>query len=262
MPPRSAITYIGGPTALLEIGGIRLLTDPTLDAPGQHYNFGFGTGSTKTQGPALSLEELGRIDAVLLTHDQHQDNLDTLGRDALARADRVLTTTAAAGRLGHGATGLQAWESATVAGADGLRVSVTATPSRHGAMGTSLVSGPTIGFLLEWEGQENGALYISGDTVFFPGIPEVGRRFKVAVAVIHFGGVRFPISGPARYTFDAADGLRAATTVGARTVVPIHFEGWSHFRTPREEIEKTFALAGKADLLRWPVLGQAVKLDL
>lgn len=47
------ITHIGGPTALIEVGGWRLLTDPTFDAPGRSYRFGWGTGSRKTAGPAI-----------------------------------------------------------------------------------------------------------------------------------------------------------------------------------------------------------------
>jgi L-ascorbate metabolism protein UlaG (beta-lactamase superfamily) len=262
MPAACSITYIGGPTALIEIGGVRLLTDPTFDPPGQHYNFGLPfIGSTKTEGPTIGLDALGKIDAVLLSHDQHQDNLDTRGRDALSRASRVLTTTAGAKRLGGNADGLRPWESAVLAD-DSRRITVTATPARHGVPGISLLSGPAIGFMLEWSGQEHGALYFSGDTVYFGGIDKIAGRFQVSAAVIHFGGVRFRASGPARYTFNAAEGLRAAQALNARTVVPIHFEGWSHFRTPRSEIESTFAAAGKADTLRWPAPGQPLELDV
>jgi len=262
MSTSCSITYIGGPTAVVEIGGLRLLTDPTFDPPGRHYNFGLPfIGSTKTEGPAVGLDQLGKIDAVLLSHDQHQDNLDTRGRDALGGAGRVLTTRAGARRLGGNADGLRPWES-TVLGDESRRVTLTATPARHGAPGISLLSGPAIGFMLEWSGQEHGALYLSGDTVYFGGIDRIAARFQVSVAVIHFGGVRFAASGPARYTFDAAEGLRAAEVLRATTVVPIHFEGWSHFRTPRTEIEATFAARGKAGVLRWPVPGQPLEVEV
>ena len=48
------ITYVGGPTALLEVAGLRLLTDPTFDPAGRKYNFGWGTSSRKLQDPALT----------------------------------------------------------------------------------------------------------------------------------------------------------------------------------------------------------------
>ena len=47
------ITHIGGPTVLIEVGGWRLLTDPTFDPPGGKYRFGWGTGSQKLAAPAL-----------------------------------------------------------------------------------------------------------------------------------------------------------------------------------------------------------------
>jgi Beta-lactamase superfamily domain len=105
------ITLIGGPTALIEIDGFRLLTDPTFDAPGAyqlpHVKL------EKLSGPALGTEALGNIDAVLLSHDQHADNLDHSGKDFLPKARRVLTTVAGAQRLGGHAEGLAPW--ATIA---------------------------------------------------------------------------------------------------------------------------------------------------
>jgi L-ascorbate metabolism protein UlaG (beta-lactamase superfamily) len=52
------ITHIGGPTVLIEFDGWRLLTDPTFDAPGRRYNFGWGTGSIKLAGPAVAASDL------------------------------------------------------------------------------------------------------------------------------------------------------------------------------------------------------------
>ena len=48
------VTHIGGPTALIEVGDWRLLTDPTFDPPGKRYAFGWGTSSRKLTGPAGS----------------------------------------------------------------------------------------------------------------------------------------------------------------------------------------------------------------
>ena len=77
------ITLIGGPTALIEIDGFRLLTDPTFDGPGDyqlpHVKL------EKLIGPAMSARDVGPIDAVLLSHDQHSDNLDHSGRALLRK---------------------------------------------------------------------------------------------------------------------------------------------------------------------------------
>ena len=62
------LTHIGGPTLLIEVGGWRLLTDPTFDDSGRRYNFGWGAMSRKLAGPAIPAAEIGAIAAVLLTH--------------------------------------------------------------------------------------------------------------------------------------------------------------------------------------------------
>jgi L-ascorbate metabolism protein UlaG (beta-lactamase superfamily) len=69
------VTYIGGPTALVEWGGLRFLTDPTFDPAESLYPTSAYT-LRKTIGPAIDVAALGPIDAVLLSHDHHFDNLD------------------------------------------------------------------------------------------------------------------------------------------------------------------------------------------
>jgi L-ascorbate metabolism protein UlaG (beta-lactamase superfamily) len=105
---RLRVTYVGGPTGLLELGGLRLLTDPTFDPVGSEYPTPVYV-LRKTQGPALDPATLGPIDIVLLSHDHHFDNLDHAGRRALATAGLVLTTLAGADRLGGNAIGLTPW---------------------------------------------------------------------------------------------------------------------------------------------------------
>ena len=91
------ITLIGGPTALIEFGGFRLLTDPTFDAPGE-YRLPHVT-LKKTSYPAIAADAIGLVDAVLLSHDQHSDNLDNSGRAFLAKVARVLTTATYLGAM-------------------------------------------------------------------------------------------------------------------------------------------------------------------
>src|SRR5205807_6755284 len=141
-----SITLIGGPTALIEVDGFRLLTDPTFDAPGP-YPLPHVT-LTKTSGPALDAAEIGPVDAVLLSHDQHADNLDGSGRAFLARAPRVLTTVAGATRLGGNAEGLLPWSETTLTRPGGGTLRITATPARHGPAGIEPFSGDVIGFVL------------------------------------------------------------------------------------------------------------------
>ncbi|HEX6620957.1 MAG TPA: MBL fold metallo-hydrolase, partial [Solirubrobacteraceae bacterium] len=93
MPSALTVRLVGGPTAVIDYAGLRLLTDPTFDPPGEHEG-----GLTKLTGPAVAADDVGAIDAVLLSHDHHSDNLDPGGRAFLPRARRTLTTTAGAER--------------------------------------------------------------------------------------------------------------------------------------------------------------------
>ncbi|HUG33892.1 MAG TPA: MBL fold metallo-hydrolase [Anaerolineales bacterium] len=174
------LTHIGTATLLLEIGSLRLLTDPVFDPAGGRYSFGYGTGGMKLTDPSIKPEAIGRIDAVLLSHDQHEDNLDRAGRALLPKVRQVITTQAGAKRLGGNALGLKTWQGTTLA-SNGFQIKVTALPAHHGSLGSHLIVGKTTGFLLEWNGQQNGALYISGDTVWFNGIHEIAGDTKSAL---------------------------------------------------------------------------------
>jgi L-ascorbate metabolism protein UlaG (beta-lactamase superfamily) len=257
------ITHIGGATALIEVGGWRLLTDPTFDAPGRRYNFGWGTSSRKLTGPAIGTADLGPIDAVLLSHDHHDDNLDPAGRALLPSAGTVVTTVSGAKRLGGNARGLAPWQ-VTRLEADGRTpIEITATPCRHGPPLSRPIVGDVIGFALAWDGQQHGALWISGDTVLYDGVREVADRLKVGTALLHLGGVRFPISGPFHYTMTAKDAVELCRLVDPHTAIPIHYEGWKHFREGRNAVERELAAAPPevSARFRWIPIGEGVELE-
>lgn len=254
-------THIGGPTALLEIDGWRVLTDPTFDAPGRTYGFGWGTSSRKTAGPALSVEEVGAVDAVLLSHDHHADNLDDAGRAMLAGVPTVLTTPPGARRLGAPARGLHPWEVTTLTHPDRPTLTVTATPGRHGPVGAQVLVGAVTGFALTWEGQEHGAVWVTGDTVLTSEVRRVPERLDVGTVVVHLGGVRFPTTGPIRYTMTVADGLALCRSLRPHTVLPVHHEGWSHFLDSAAALERP-ELAPDGGSTVWAQPGTAVHVEV
>lgn len=255
------ITHISTATMLLEIGNLRLLTDPVFDPAGGKYYFGWGTGSIKLTAPSVSVDTLGKIDAVLLSHDHHEDNLDKAGRAFLPKAKRVLTTTSGERRLRGNAEGMADWQSTILESGD-TKIKITATPAQHGILIARPFAGQTIGFMLEWESQQNGALYISGDTIYYHGIDEIAERFTVSVGIFHLGRASFPLTGPIRFTMDAKDGVQAAQKLNPHTIIPIHYEGWKHFAEGRNIIEKQFAQAGISEKVKWLSLGEPTQVNV
>ncbi len=242
-------TYVGGPTALMEISGVRFLTDPTFDPAGSEYKTKSYT-LRKTIGPRMSLGSLGKIDVVLLSHDHHFDNLDNAGRAFLPEAGVVLTTRDGAERLGGNARPLTEWESFDVKRPDGGTIRVTATPARHGPPEGD--RGPVIGFIIHTPDPSEGVAYISGDTVWYEGVAEVARRFPVGMAVLFMGAARVEEVGPAHLTFTVEEGVEAARAFHQASIVPLHYEGWKHFSESRAEIDTAFSAAGLKDRLIWP----------
>ncbi len=244
---RMKFTYIGGPTALLEMDGLRLLTDPTFDPAGEEYATSLYT-LRKLEGPAVGVESLGRIDAVLLSHDHHFDNLDRAGRSLLPGAGKVFTTPAGAGRLGGNAIGLVPWQSVELPTPDGGVLRITGTPARHGPADGD--RGPVTGFVLTSGEDPESAVYISGDTVWYEGVAEVSRRFEVHIAILFMGAARVPEVGPAHLTFTAEEAVEAARAFANAVIIPLHHEGWAHFSESGRQIEDAFRAAGLEHRLR------------
>ncbi|HYS86605.1 MAG TPA: MBL fold metallo-hydrolase [Bradyrhizobium sp.] len=239
------ITLIGGPTALIEVDGFRLLTDPTFDAPGA-YQLPHVT-LEKLSGPALGAEAIGEVDAVLLSHDQHADNLDHSGKAFLAKAKRVLTTVAGAKRLGGHAEGLMPWATTELDGKDGRSLTITATPARHGPAGIEPLSGDVIGFVLTSK-DKSPPIYISGDTVWYDGVAEVARRFKAGV-VLPFAGAA-QTRGPFHLTMDTNDTIETARAFPDAVIVPLHTDGWAHFRQNAKDLRASFDTLGFGSRLK------------
>ncbi|ALG08720.1 MBL fold metallo-hydrolase [Kibdelosporangium phytohabitans] len=235
------IQVIGGPTALIEYGGLRLLTDPTFDPPGD-YPVNAGRGLAKTDGPAVPVEQIGHIDVVLLSHDEHPDNLDKTGRQMLADVPLVLTTVTGAERLGGTAKALPNWQSATVGG-----VTVIGVPALHGPRGAEAVVGEVIGFVLTGDGLPT--VYVSGDNASLDVVEEVAfHTGPIDVAVLFAGGARVPVMN-AYLTLTSAHAARAAAILDAKAVVPVHIEGWQHFTQGPGTIRDAFAERGLGDRL-------------
>lgn len=293
-----AITWLGTATVLLEVGPFRLITDPAFDPAGTEYDFGpwytpeSWCYSKKTVETASAIDALGPLDAALVSHEHHGDNLDHRGRELLTfgTVREVVTTLPGSVRLGedverdgsdryelNGAglgiagktTGLQPWECHLLESGN-QAIQVTATPARHGPEGSPQVD-EVVGFVLQWKGQEHGAVYVSGDTVLYPELEKLPATLRkqgigsIDLALIHVGGVRLPemwFYGEDLFTFDAAQACRFARLLNPRRIVFIHHTDWTHFRDPIENLKALVAadaeLAGK---VLWVERGVRVQVD-
>ncbi len=244
-----SVTLVGGPTVLIEYAGLRWITDPAFSAPGTY------DALTKTTSPALTPSQVQPVDVVLLSHDHHADNLDPAGREFLPRAGRVLTTVAGAERLGGGAEGLEPWSTVSVGD-----VTVTAVPALHGPPGAEPITGPVIGFVLSCAGQDT--VYVSGDNASVDVVASIGERVgPIDVAILFAGAVQIPTRFDGAYlTLSSDRAALAAELLGVRAVVPVHFEGWTHFTQGLEQIRSAFAGYGLTDRLFAAEPGETVSV--
>ena len=249
--------YIGGPTAILTIGGLRLMTDPTLDPAGKSYiSSGGKIILDKVQSPSTTA--IGKIDVVLLSHDQHPDNLDTAGRALLQTVTHTYTTVSGARRLGGNSIGLTPWDSRTLTTPDGSSITITATPARHGPSGIEPISGDVIGFILSVKGPRTYEIYVTGDTVFYEGVAEVARKFEPDYIFLFAGAAR--VRGPFNLTMGTNDAIDTAAAFPTATIIPLHYEGWRHFTQNEVDLQTSFAAFGIGDRLKILPAGAEITL--
>ena len=248
------ITHIDTACILLEINGFKILTDPTLDHAGKFYHHGFGAVSQKTEEPALLPSDLQHIDLILLSHHQHKDNFDHAGKAFAETVSTILSTKKASKEIKN-VIGLDDWETISIKTDKINNLRITATPAQHHPWWLpEFFSGKVIGFVIEFDEQKDGVLYISGDTVYFKGIDEIAQRFRIDIGIFHVGSAQFRyLSGLGQYTMDSNDLLKAAKVLAPKTIIPIHYKGWTHFKETenvlRTAIQKEAEIKNKTRFL-------------
>lgn len=237
------LTHIGGPTAVLNLGGLTFLIDPAFDEP-RDYQLP-GRVMTKLTGPAIPAAELGPIDVALVSHDEHKDNLDDAGRALLPSIPTVLSTPDAAERI-EGVRGLRNWETIDLPRPDGGVVTVTGVPALHGPEGAEKLLGVVTGFVLQGEGLPT--VYVSGDNASLGYVKEIVDRFpSIDVAILFAGAARTALLDGANLTLTSEDAVEAARILDGATVVPVHTEGWTHFTEGPDTFVAAFRSAGLED---------------
>ncbi len=190
------IRLIGHSTVLIELAGLRVLTDPYFGTWGN-------PAYRRVTPPALAREDVGHLDAVLLSHN-HWDHTDRRFFRGLAptvpvaapRRSRWVTRLKGARRV----VGLRPWDTWALG-----ELLVTAVPALHMAT--------TVGFVLE---APEGTAYFAGDTYYRPFLKSVGERFHFDVALLPVTTYRIPM------TMGETGAVKAVQALRAPTVIPIH----------------------------------------
>lgn len=250
MSAPARVTWVGHATALVELDGVRLLTDPVLRGR---------VGPLRRQGPAPTAESFADLDAVLVSH-LHHDHADL---PSLRRIGREVPLLASPGtrrffeRRGFAAvTELAPGESGQVG-----NLTVTATEALHPSASRFERDSRAVGFLIGGSRR----VYFAGDTDLFDGMEGLGGELDLALLPIWGWG---PSIGEGH--LDPARAARAAALLQPRIAVPIHWGtlyplGLARFRPeplrapPREFAARMRELAPQVEV-RVPAPGESVSL--
>jgi L-ascorbate metabolism protein UlaG (beta-lactamase superfamily) len=257
-----SVTFIGNATVLLRLGPFVVLTDPNFLHAGQRAYLGYGLTSKRLQEPACAVDDLPRLDAVLLSH-LHGDHWDRVAEAGLDKSVPVLTTGPAArvlNRRGFAAAGLRRWESSTMS-AGGAQLTVTALPGRHGPGPVDALLPDVMGSLIDVEqnGRRRIRIYVSGDTLYRPQLGEIATRYPdIDVAIVHLGGTK--LLGLVTVTMDGRQGAQLMGLIGPRLAVPVHFDDYSVFTSPLSDFDTEMAKAGLSTMVRHVRRGETATL--
>jgi len=203
------ITMIGHATLIFDFGNIRVLSDPCLSST---MGMPWFMNPYRRNFVKTTLENLQDIDAIVCTH-RHSDHFEM---GLLKRMNKNSTVFVPEKRMAEKLAKagfkqiieIRPWEEKHISD-----VTIAATPAIEGAQGL-----PQVGYILKGNGR---SIYFGGDTMTFPEIEEIGRRFKVDVALPPINGVRFFGKQADMTPHDAAE---AVIAMNAKVAIPQHYD--------------------------------------
>jgi L-ascorbate metabolism protein UlaG (beta-lactamase superfamily) len=255
-PPGVRAFWLGHATALVEIDGVRILTDPVLSDRVSPVPI----GPTRFHAPPIPLAALTGIDAVVISHD-HYDHLDMPTVRHLAGHGTHFYVGLGVGahleRWGVPAAQIHEldwWDTAEVGG-----VRITCAPSRHYS-GRRAMDNSTLWSSWLLRGRDR-AVYFSGDTGYGPHFAEIRRRLGAVdltlMKVGAYGETWLDIH------MDPESAVRAHQDLAARVLLPIHWATFDlSYHAWEEPIVRTLSAAAKAGVqVVTPRVGEPVELD-
>jgi L-ascorbate metabolism protein UlaG (beta-lactamase superfamily) len=257
-----SVQYVGTATTLIRLGGFAVLTDPNFLHRGQRAYLGKGLWSRRLTEPALTPDELPRVDAVVLSH-LHGDHFDRVARRELSKTPPLITTPQAARKLrrwGFLTFGLETWHQHVLPKEEETLV-IEALPAVHARGPMRGLLPPVMGSLLTHERDDVvRRVYISGDTLTGHHLHEIHERHPdIDVGIVHLGGTRVLWQ---TVTMDGAMGVEWVRTVRPDVVIPVHHDDYRVFRAPLSDFIDELECAGTPTRLLLAERGDTVPLEV
>ncbi|KAE8143969.1 Zn-dependent hydrolases of the beta-lactamase protein [Aspergillus pseudotamarii] len=253
------ITHIINAASVFDINGVTFLIDPFFSPQNTSFPVpGLSKAIWSLLEPALTPEQIPPIDAVLLSHEDHPDNLDPIARMRFLDGRKVLTTPAGTDALQPrpGVQAMENWKTVSLE-LNGQVWNFTGTPCQHmpgGQVTGFIITGPGFG---STDGRPN-AIWYSGDTLYLPELARMREQFHIKVAVLNMGAAYLisDVGEPYRIIMNGTEVARTFQDVGAEILVPLHYDSFSHFPEGKDDARRDFESSGVADHVRWVTSGQ------
>jgi L-ascorbate metabolism protein UlaG (beta-lactamase superfamily) len=213
-----SVTWLGHAAFFIRLKGVGLLIDPFLSRTAGPGAF----GPHRFAGPEIGIDDLGTIDALLITHN-HYDHLDATTLRHVARQSSIPAITSQGlspllGRLGFRDVTELAWdEQKTLDG-----VTVTSTPAIHWSKRGAFDENQShwCGFLIE---SETYRIYFTGDTAYGPVFKEMGDRWgAIDLGIVPIGAYE-PASIMAPVHTTPEEAVQIAKDTNCKGVIPMHW---------------------------------------